>query len=124
MPAPSRTPIPLTPEEQRKSGRPRVLLAGRLIYGEAGLTMDCTIRDRTENGARLKLTGPAVLPQRMTLIEIGSGMAHECELTWRRFPEIGVSFVSSTCLMTKAAEDAPELQRQRLRRMWQDAKPR
>ena len=49
----SRTPIPLTPEDQRKSRRPRVLLAGRLIYGEAAMTIDCTIRDRTESGARL-----------------------------------------------------------------------
>jgi hypothetical protein len=124
MPALGRTTIPLTPDEQRKSGRPRVLLAGRLIFGEAGLTVDCTIRDRTENGARLKLSGPAVLPPRMTLIEIGSGMAHECELSWRRFPEIGVSFLSSTCLEAKVTEGDPELQRRRLRRMWQDAKPR
>ncbi len=115
----SRTPIPLTPEDQRKSRRPRVLLAGRLIYGEAAMTIDCTIRDRTESGARLKLSGPAVLPPKMTLIEIGSGVAHECEISWRRFPEIGVSFLSSTSL-EKVAE--PELLR--LRRMWQDARAR
>jgi len=122
MPAPSRLPIPLTPDEQRKSGRPRVLLAGRLIHGDAGLTIDCTIRDRTESGARLKLSGPAVLPPRMTLIEIGSGVAHECEITWKRFPEIGVSFLSSTSLKQTVSEDDTDLGR--LRRMWQDARAR
>ncbi len=122
MPAPIRMPIPLTPDEQRKSGRPRVLLAGRLIYGEAELTIECTIRDRTENGARLKLSGPAVLPPKMTLIEIGSGMAHECEITWRRVPEIGVSFLSSTSLQKTVSAEEADLGR--LRRMWQDSRAR
>ena len=122
MPATSRTPILLTPDEQRRSGRPRVLLAGRLIFGDGAMTIDCTIRDRTESGARIRLSGPAVLPPKMTLVEIGSGMAHECELTWRRFPDIGVSFLSSTSLETKVDAQGPELER--LRRMWQDAKAR
>ena len=122
MPATSRTPIPLTPDEQRRSGRPRVLLAGRLIFGEGSMTVDCTIRDRTESGARIRLSGPTVLPAKMTLIEIGSGMAHECELSWRRFPDIGVSFLSSTSLETKVDEHEPELLR--LRRMWQDSRAR
>ena len=122
MPATSGTLIPLTPDEQRRSGRPRVLLAARLIYGETAMTIDCTIRDRTESGARLKLSGQAVLPPKMTLIEIASGMAHECEITWRRFPEIGVSFLSSTSLGTKVDAEGPELGR--LRRIWQDSRAR
>ena len=121
MPATSRTPIPLMPDEQRRSGRPRVLLAGRLIFAEGAMTIDCAIRDRTENGARLKLSGNAVLPPKMTLIEIGSGVAHECEVSWRRLPEIGVRFLSSTSL-EEATGPAPELLR--MRRLWQDAKAR
>ena len=122
MPATSRMPVLLTPDEQRRSGRPRVLLAGRLIFDEGTMTVDCTIRDRTESGARLKLSGPAVLPPKMTLIEIGSGIAHECELTWRRFPEIGVSFLSSTSLETKVDEQESELGR--LKRIWLDSRAR
>ena len=119
MPATGRSPIPLTPDEQRRSGRRRVLLAGRLVYADGAMTVDCIIRDRSECGARLKLTGPAVLPPKLTLVEVGPGLAHECEITWRRFPEIGVSFLSSTNL-----EDVSGTELLQLRRMWQDARAR
>ena len=119
MPAISHMPIPLTPDDQRRARRPRVFLAGRLIHGDAWLTLDCVIRDLTDTGARLKLPGPAALPSQVTLIEVGTGMAHACEVSWRRLPEIGVRFLSSDDL-NKAGP--PELAR--LRRMWQDARAR
>ena len=121
MPATRRTPVPLTPDEQRRSRRPRVLLSGRLVYGEAGLTVDCAIRDRTESGARLKLSGSAMLPAKVTLIEIASGMMHDCEISWRRLPEVGVSFLSSRPLQEESGPD-PELLK--LRRMWRNAQAR
>ncbi len=116
MPAIAATPVPLMPDEQRRARRPRVLLSGRLVFGDADMTADCAIRDLTETGARLKLSGPAALPARITLIEVGSGKAHECEVSWRRLPEIGVRFLTSRDL---ANDQGPELKR--LRRMWLDA---
>ncbi len=119
MPANLATPIPLTPDEQRRARRPRVLLAGRLAYGPDWLTVDCTIRDLTPEGARLKLAGSAMLSGQITLIEVGSGVSHACEVTWRRLPEIGVRFLSSDDLTSGTG---PEFAR--LRRMWQDARAR
>ena len=119
MPASSRTPIPLTPDDQRRSQRPRVLLAGRLIYGDAWMTIDCTIRDLTPDGAKLRLSGPAALPPQVTLIEIGSGMAHACEVTWRRLPDLGLKFLSTDDLKIAGG---PELARLRL--LWQGARAR
>jgi len=121
MPANLVTPIPLTPDEQRRSRRPRVLLSGRLVYGPDRLTIDCVIRDLTPEGARLKLAGSAVLPGPIVLIEVGSGMSHACEISWRRLPEIGVSFQSSEDLACGAE---PESELTQLRRMWQDARAR
>ncbi len=119
MPASLAKPIPLTPDEQRRARRPRVLLSGRLVFGEADMTADCAIRDLTETGARVRLSGPAALPARITLIEVGSGKVHDCEVSWRRLPEIGVRFLSSHDLET---DQSPELKR--VRRMWLDAKAR
>jgi len=120
MSAPLATPIPLTTEDQRRTRRPRVLLTGQLVFGENALTVGCVIRDLTENGARLKLSGPAVLPAQLTLIEMATGKAHACEVSWRRLPEIGVRFVSSQDLETVRTTPALE----RLRRLWLDARPR
>ncbi len=113
------TPIALTADEQRRSRRPRVLLAGRIVYGEAQLTVDCSIRDLTPEGARLKLAGTAVLPQKVSLIELGPGLAHECEVSWRRMPEIGVRFLSTQSLKGEPAPDPSPL-----KRLWQGAQPR
>ena len=121
MPATRPTSIPFTADEQRRARRPRVLLSGRLVYGPDRLTQDCTIRDLTPEGARLKLTGSAVLSGPVTLIEVGAGMSHLCEVTWRRLPEIGVRFQSSEDLTTGAE---PESEVARLRRMWLDARAR
>ena len=122
MPASAAKPIQFTPEEQRRERRPRVLLTGRLVFGEADLTVDCVIRDLTETGARLKLSGQAVLPAKLKLIEVNGGRVHDCEVSWRRLPEIGVSFLSSQDLETGQSGESAELKR--LRRMWQDAKAR
>ena len=121
MPAISRPPVPLTPDNQRRSQRPRVLLAGRLIYGDAWMTIDCAIRDLTVEGAKLRLSGPAILPPKVTLIEIGTGMTHTCEVTWRRLPDIGVKFLSSDDLNLTGA---PEPELARLRLLWQGARAR
>ncbi len=122
MPATAAKPIPLTPDEQRSSRRPRVLLTGRLVFGEADLTVDCTIRDLTATGARLKLSGPAALPAKLKLIEVNSGRVHDCEVSWRRLPEIGVSFLSSQNL--DVSESSHDAELKRLRRMWLDARAR
>lgn len=110
---------PLTPAEQRRSRRPRVLLGGKLVYGPLWLTADCAIRDLTGDGARLRLAGPAVISDPVVLIEVGTGMAHTCEITWRRLPDLGVSFVLSDDL---SSPGRPELAR--LRRIWLDSQAR
>jgi hypothetical protein len=111
--------IPLTPDEQRQARRPRVLLTGRLVYGPDFLTLDCVIRDLTPEGARVKLAGSSVISDPLVLIEVNSGLAHQCEISWKRFPEIGVRFMRTDDL-SKSTD--PELAR--LRQMWQGARSR
>ncbi len=119
MPANLATRILLTPDEQRRTRRPRVLLTGRMVYGPDWQTLDCAIRDLTPHGARLRLAGPAMLVGPLALIEVNSGIAHPCEITWRRQPEIGVRFQSTEDLNQPGP---PELAR--LRRIWLDARAR
>ncbi len=112
-------PVPLTPDEQRVARRPRVLLTGRLVYGPDWLTLDCVIRDLTPEGARVKLAGSSVISAPLVLIEVNSGLAHTCEISWRRFPEIGVRFLS-----TEDLNKASGSEHARLRQMWQGARSR
>ena len=113
------TQIPLTPDEQRQARRPRVLLTGRLVYGPDWLTLDCVIRDLTPEGARVKLAGPSMISDPLVLVEVNSGLAHQCEISWKRFPEIGVRFMRTDDL---GKTTDPELAR--LRQVWQSARSR
>ncbi len=88
------------PSDQRIASRRRVLLTGKLVYGDADLTLDCAIRDLSETGARVKVSGPVALPHRLYLIEQRTGQAFECEVAWRKLPEIGLRFRASHDLTT------------------------
>ncbi len=103
-----------SPDDHRTASRRRVLLSGRLVYGEDSLTIDCAIRDLSESGARVKLNGPVALPSRLHLIEVKTGQAFECEVAWRRMPEIGLRFLAEHDLAN--AGDARELKM--LKRVW------
>ena len=99
--------------EQRGSARQRVFLAGRLVYGDADLTLECAIRDLSQVGARVKLSSPVPLPSIVNLIEIRTGQAFECEIAWRRLPEIGLRFLKTHDLV-----NAPAGELKMLRRIW------
>lgn len=106
-------------DEQRGGRRQRVLLAGRLVYGDAHLTLDCAIRDLSEGGARIRLASPVLLPTQVWLIEVRSATAFSCEVTWRRAPEVGLKFLDRRDLRTDAA---PELKP--LKRVWVESAAR
>lgn len=111
--------IPLTPDEQRRSSRQRVLLSGRMVYGQENLTLDCAIRDVSESGARVRVTSPVALPSRVWLIEVRSGLAYDCELAWRRVPEFGLKILARHDLRKNTE---PELMV--LKRVWVESAAR
>ncbi|MDP3746407.1 MAG: PilZ domain-containing protein [Phenylobacterium sp.] len=78
--------------ERREELRRRVFLTGILIHGPAKLTVDCTIRDLTDSGARVRLGAPDDLSQPLMLLICRSGDAFAGEIAWRRGDEIGLSF--------------------------------
>lgn len=109
----------VTPDNKRRAPRQRVLLAGRLVYGEADLTLECAIRDLSENGARIRLASPVALPARVRLVEVRAGVAYDCEVSWRRVPEFGLRFLGRHDL--KKTTD-PELLL--LKRVWVESAAR
>lgn len=102
--------------DQRARARRRVLLAGKLVYGDADLTMDCAIRDLSPGGARVRIQGPVALPSRLKLIEVKTGRAFDCEVAWRRMPEVGLRFLGAHDLTHDAGGDL-----KMLKRVWVEA---
>lgn len=78
--------------QRRKHQRIRVLKGARLQFKNKLVSLDCTMRDISVGGARLRLNGPTGLPDRFDIFMNGTGDKFPARLVWRRGNEIGVSF--------------------------------
>lgn len=76
---------------KRQAPRRRMLMTGLVANEDLGLSFRCAIRDRSPEGARLKLPPGTLVPNRFWLIEASEGLAFDATVMWRQAPEVGVS---------------------------------
>jgi two-component system cell cycle response regulator len=79
---------------RRKLDRRRQLKAGVIAMNNRSSTIGCTVRDLTDDGAKLKFEGSAVpLDAFVLLIEIDRS-EYDCAVVWRGASELGVRFLA------------------------------
>jgi hypothetical protein len=79
--------------EKRTTHRDRVLKTGTIVFNSDSSVSDCTVRDLTETGAKLRLASSAIqIPDRFDLILVGSATKRRCVVVWRGMYELGVVF--------------------------------
>ena len=76
-----------------RSHRRRVLKKGRLSFRKGTATLDVTLRDVNERGARIWTDLRAEFPERVDLLNDTDGTRTPCEVAWRRGGEAGLRFV-------------------------------
>ena len=96
--------------DRRGSPREPVFLTGLLVFGDDRI-VSCVIIDRSESGFRIKLLENAILPERFSLIDLLSGVGHECQTAWRKAPFAGVRKQESHDLREVQDGAAANLQR-------------
>jgi hypothetical protein len=96
--------------DRRGSPREPVFLTGLLVLGE-DQTFACVIVDRSDSGLRIKLLEDAALPERFGLIDLLSGVGHQCEMVWRHGPFAGTRKLASHDLRDVEGGPAASLQR-------------
>ena len=79
-------------DDKRKIPRRRVLKEGMIVYADGLRVLDCTIRDFSEQGARLLIANTVGLPDTFTLFEKSSGLLYPASIVWRQANAIGVRF--------------------------------
>ncbi len=84
------------PHDPRLASRGRTFLAAKVAWDGGVFSFDCVMRDLSSTGARLKLPPSCALPNTFHLLEVKSGEIWEAQIAWRRYPEIGVTFLR-TC---------------------------
>jgi len=98
--------------DARAHQRARTLLAGLVCYRDYSISFDCTIRDLSEVGARLRIASSSALPSQFYLISIKAGLAYDAEIAWIQNRDIGVSWKEKISLA------APDPRFHELRRLW------
>jgi hypothetical protein len=103
------------PDERRNNVRQRVLLGGKLVYGASDFSVDCTIRDLNETGARVRLGANILVDDRVWLIHFRAAVAYWSIVAWRKPPELGLEFLEKVDLRQPLSGP-----RHILRRLWID----
>ncbi|UXN73713.1 PilZ domain-containing protein [Devosia sp. A8/3-2] len=78
-------------EEQRAALRQRVLKGGKIVINDGFSTFQCTVRNLSATGARLKVTSIIGIPDSFVLA-MDDGRKHACTVAWKTATEIGVKF--------------------------------
>lgn len=79
-------------EERRRLPRMRTLLAGVATFNDRRSTVDCTIRNASEEGALLKLSEAVMLPPVFELQIPARQKRFSARVIWRRGDGVGVTF--------------------------------
>lgn len=89
MSAEAETPRP----DAREAKRRRILKAGVIAFNDHFMTYNCTVRELSETGARLRVDDVMGIPDHFDLVIELDAMEYTCEAVWRRQGEMGVRFV-------------------------------
>lgn len=90
-------------QERRRAPRKRTFLKGTVYYNHRLSSVQCTIRDFTDYGARLQFAAPISLPDAIELEIPSREQSLKAAVRWRKDNEVGVS------LDEAYAEGGPEL---------------
>jgi len=82
----------MTEPNKRNAPRQRVLKEGKIVTMDKWSVFDCTIRDISETGARLRCADPASVPADFRLLVRASNSIRTARVVWRRADQVGVMF--------------------------------
>ena len=80
--------------EGRKSERRRCLIGARIVFNHRGSTMDCTLRNFSEDGALLKFAEAPLLPKHVDIAICNRDALIPAEVRWQSGKLLGVVFPS------------------------------
>ncbi|GHB17948.1 hypothetical protein GCM10007094_02050 [Pseudovibrio japonicus] len=79
--------------ERRRAYRRRTLKEGRIVFANHTMVFDCTIRDLSDYGARLKMETTIDVPDEFYLYLVHLRQRVQVEVRWRTPDSLGVEFV-------------------------------
>ena len=100
-----------SPAEHRKELRRRVIFSGVIFVPATHATIDCSIKDLSDDGAKIIVHGQTLIPTNCLLINIKNRIAYEVQCVRRSGREMGVKILRSISLMEASGPEALQLRR-------------
>ena len=79
-------------QDRRERVRDKVFLGGVVEVNDRGSTMDCVVRNLSENGACVEFGSADRLPERMQITIAQKGRSFLAHLIWRQANRVGLAF--------------------------------
>ncbi len=79
-------------EEKRNLRRPRVLKDGKIVSMNLGSVVDCSVRDVSATGARIRCKNQSAIPDEFELLVQSDDWIRPVKVAWRRNDEAGLHF--------------------------------
>ncbi len=92
-------------DERRRLPRRRTRLSAVAVFGPDDQVVACTVRDRSECGAKILADPGSSLPDAFDLIELATGERHRARVVWRDAAIVGVTLHERALL---SAPQTPE----------------
>jgi hypothetical protein len=89
-------------QDRRQCARDKVLLGGVAEIGKIGATVDCVVRDFSENGACVEINPAATLSDEINLTVRRKERSYLARMIWRRANRVGLAF---RAMVTDTPED-------------------
>jgi hypothetical protein len=83
-------------DERRRLPRRRTRLSAAAVHGAEPITVACTVRDKSESGAKILIQTGFSVPDAFHLIELTTGEMHKAQVVWRDQTFVGVT-LSERC---------------------------
>ena len=78
--------------EHRREHRKRVLKGASILLGVKQSEISCLVRNMSPDGAEIRVSIEAILPESFLLYISTEGIAYRCTVQWRAGERVGVSF--------------------------------
>ncbi len=79
-------------QDRRKSFRGRVFFGGRIAFNDRQSTMDCIVRNFSDEGARVEFGTTRLITGEVDLSIDRKGLAFRARMIWRRGDHAGFAF--------------------------------
>jgi len=78
--------------ERRISARQKSFLQGRILFNNRRSSVDCLVRDISEQGAKLKFSEAVAVPEVVELYIPNKDETYRARIQWRVGEDVGVAF--------------------------------